>query len=153
MVNGRCQDLLTVTGLEDIDDGDSNDPEYLCRIEFLHRSVRDFLHESKSVQERLGQYAGLTEFDAHLTLFACYVFLIKKAHKTIRVEHFDPLGGRRHYTDDWTSIAFQKAARNWSNEACFHMRSISPGPPCASLLKALDDGMEAEPYSRRSVIV
>ena len=120
MVNGRCQDLLTVIGPEDIDDCDSNDPEYLCRIEFLHRSVQDFLNESK-MQERLDQYAGLAEFNVHLTLFACYTFLIKRAHKVIRARNFDPLFGRRHYTDDWTSIAFLKAAHNWSNEAFFHM--------------------------------
>lgn len=143
MVNGRCQDLLTVIGPEDIDNCNFNDPEYLCRIEFLHRSVQDFLSESKSVQERLDQYADLAEFDADLTLFACYVFLVKRTHKMIRVWRFDLLSGSRHYTDDWTSIAFQKAARNWSNEAFFHMRSISPGPTCASLLMALDNGMEA----------
>lgn len=143
LVNGRCQDLLAVVGPQDMNDWDSVDPEYLYRIEFLHRSVQDFLKKSASVQQRLEQYAGHANFNVHFTLFACYVFLIKRAYKMIRVEHFCLLSGRRHYIDDWASIAFQRAGRSWSSEAFFHMRSISPGRQCASLLKELDDGMQA----------
>jgi hypothetical protein len=143
LLNGRCQDLLAVICPQDINDRKSDDPEYLCRIEFLHRSVQEFLNRSKFVQERLEQFAGYAAFDAHFTLLACYVFLIRKAYKMIRIEYFDPLCGPSHYIDDWASIVFKKAGRNWSNEAFFHMRSIAPGPSCASLLKALDDGMEA----------
>lgn len=140
LINGRCQDLLAVISPQDINDCDSSHPEYLYRIEFLHRSVQDFLNTSESVQERLEQYAGHALFDVHLTLFACYVFLIKRARNMIRAKHFNLLTGR---INDWTSIAFQKAARYWSSEAFFQMRSISPGPSCASLLKALDVGMQA----------
>jgi hypothetical protein len=143
LVNGRCQDLLAVIGPQDMHDWDSADPEYLYRIEFLHRSVQDFLNRSESVQRRLEQYAGYADFNVRVTLFACYVFLIKRAYKMIRCEHFCPLSGPRHYIDDWASIAFQRAGRSWSSEAFFHMRSISPGQECASLLKALDGGMQA----------
>jgi len=143
LVNGRCQDLLAVIGPQDMNDWDSADPEYLYRIEFLHRSVQDFLNRSESMQRRLEQYAGYADLNVHFTLFACYVFLIKRAYKMIRCEHFCPLSGPRHYIDDWESIVFQRAGRSWSSEAFFHMRSISPGQECASLLKALDGGMQA----------
>ena len=95
-MNGRCQDLLAVICPQDINDRNSNDPEYLCRIEFLHRSVQEFLNRSKSVQERLEQYADYAIFDAHFTLLACYVFLIRKAYKMIMVEHFDLTCGPCH---------------------------------------------------------
>jgi hypothetical protein len=112
LVNGRCQDLLAVIGPQDMNDWDSVDPEYLYRIEFLHRSVQDFLNRSESVQRRLEQYGGYADFDVHFTLFACYAFLIKRAYKMIRVEHFCLLSGatlhrrlgKHRFPKGWTEL-------------------------------------------------
>lgn len=108
-VNRRCQDLLSVT----TDKGNGNG-----RIEFLHRSVRDFLQQSKSVSEKLERLAG-HGFDAERTLLACYVFLIKSADRS-------------------------KNTRMWSTQALLHLGKIGGGydTSAAQLLQELDRVMQ-----------
>lgn len=132
-VNSRCQDLLAVVGPA----SPKNDLPFasqLHRIEFLHRSVRDFLNGSESVQRRLDGYAGEAIFDAHLALLACYVFFVKRAskwdkHSDIHIEEL------------------QQAAIVWCAEALRHIRELPARPSTMSLLDALDEGMRVL-YSR-----
>lgn len=78
-VNSRCQDLLAAVApsANTLKQEERTTLKQLYRIEFLHRSVRDFLKESKAVRSHLDEYAGHTVFDAHFFLTACYVFLVK----------------------------------------------------------------------------
>jgi hypothetical protein len=122
-VNGRCQDLLAIVDPRcDIDD---DKQDRICRIEFLHRSVRDFLNEAVSVKNLLKEHAGVHLFDTQFTLFACYVFLVKRASKLPGQER-----RFRHFADYWCTDALK------------HMRETPTTPSTLSLLYALDDGMQ-----------
>lgn len=144
-VNSRCQDLLAAVApsANKIKQGERATPKELYRIEFLHRSVRDFLKESKAVQSRLDEYAGNTVFDAHFTLTACYVFLVKRASKIDRDYH-------RHTQDreyEFRAIyprGIRDIATDWCNKALFHMGSVPEifAPSTLSLLSALDNDMQ-----------
>jgi hypothetical protein len=110
-VNARCQDLISVVG---------------GRLEFLHRSVRDFLDESKSVSKELDGHAGYY-FDAHFTLIASYVFLIKK-HSTAAKSG---IGGEN----------LKSTIVNWCNEALMQMRTVPFSPWAECLVRELGDSM------------
>ncbi|SMR64423.1 unnamed protein product [Zymoseptoria tritici ST99CH_3D1] len=75
-INGRCQDLLSV-GQPYTTEGHETGRATFYPIEFLHRSVQDFLLES-SVSAKLDERAGV-DFDPEATLVATYVSLIKKS--------------------------------------------------------------------------
>jgi hypothetical protein len=116
-VNRRCQDLLSVV----------EPPVFqkfgyksLCRFEFLHRSVQDFLQQCEPVSEKLERLAG-PDFNADRTLLACYIFLIKKAGQ---------------------QKCFETAA--WSTQALVHLASIGDkyDMPAARLLQELDEAMQ-----------
>lgn len=125
-VNSRCQDLLAVVSPHSREHGASS-PSQLCRVEFLHRSVRDFLNESESVQRRLDEYAGHAMFNTDFNLLACYVFLIKRVSTSSGNILLNP---------------FRGSAVDWSNEALIHLRKLPPIPSTLGLLRALDDGMQ-----------
>lgn len=129
-VNSRCQDLLAAvaSGANKLKQEERTTPKELYRIEFLHRSVRDFLKESKAVQSRLDEYAGHAVFNAHFTLTACYVFLVKRASRLDGSCH-------RHIRD---------FATDWCTEALFHMGSVPEisAPSILNLLSALDSDMQ-----------
>ena len=128
-VNSRCQDLLAAVApsANTLKQVERKTLKKLYRIEFLHRSVRDFLKGSQAVQIRLDEYAGHTVFDAHFTLTACYVFLVKRASK------FDVY--HSHIRD---------IATDWCIEALFHMGSVPEifAPSTLNLLSALDSDMQ-----------
>lgn len=130
-VNGRCQDLLSVVKSQPR----PGDRQQLYRLEFLHRSVRDFLNESEAVRTSLNKYAGQDSFDVHLTLLSCYVFLVKRALNAT----FDQ-GGTR--TSHRTSRALRHEAQGWCAEAFFHLRNVPPRPSSANLVTALDNSMK-----------
>jgi hypothetical protein len=88
--------------------------------------VQDFLKGSEAVQSRLDNYAGQAIFDAHFSLLACYVFLIKRALK---------------FRGDYLS-GIREIATNWCAEALFHMRELPARPSTTNLLYALDHGMQ-----------
>ncbi|KAM0722937.1 hypothetical protein Q7P37_001135 [Cladosporium fusiforme] len=109
-VNARCQDLISVVG---------------GRLEFLHRSVRDFLVNSRLVSQELDHQAG-HYFNAHVTLIACYTFLIKA--NTMALTN----GSQRTPRSD---------SVEWCNEALEQMRAVSASPWTKSLLLELDENM------------
>jgi hypothetical protein len=108
-VNARCQDLISVVG---------------GRLEFLHRSVRDFLDESKSVSRGLDGHAGYY-FDAHFTLLASYVFLIKRYSAAAK----SGIGG-----EDLTATIM-----DWCNKALVQMPMVPFSPWEDFLVRQLDD--------------
>lgn len=128
-VNGRCQDLLAVVGpLESQSlDGATSHPEALFRIEFLHRSVRDFLQQSASVQEKLAESAGFN-FEVNLTLLSCYIALLKKSASLMLPPH----------------LAGMEKVRSWATEALLDLRKIDTGhtASAARLLQCLDTTMQ-----------
>lgn len=128
-VNGRCQDLLAVVDPPEThsQDGKTNRPLEICRIEFLHRSVRDFLQQSDTIRGKLIKYAE-PDFDVDLTLVACYVVLLRKAAT------FSTSGG---------PLDISKA-RQWSTEALLHLRKINHerAPSAMKLLQSLDETMQ-----------
>jgi hypothetical protein len=132
MVNGRCQDLLAVVRSQDQFERQG----YLYRLQFLHRSVRDFLNGSKSVQTNLEQHAGQDLFDVHLTLLSCYVFLVKRV----------PMGrGRvRSQISSYRGISesLRYETQDWCEEAFFHLRKVPSRPSTTSLITSLDEGMQ-----------
>jgi hypothetical protein len=130
-VNGRCQDLLAIVDPRYND----NDQDRICRIEFLHRSVQDFLAQAESVQNRLDDHAGVILFDSNFTLFACYVFLIKRACRL--ADHSSFLGStyRRQQV-------LQDLTKTWCTEAFLHVREVPSRPSTLSLIYALDSSMQ-----------
>lgn len=77
-VNGRCQDLMAVEHFDS-----TRHP----RIEFLHRSVKDFLNQSAIAKDLLS-WAG-SDFDVAATLFAATVFMIKTKGKIAEAQHVE----------------------------------------------------------------
>jgi hypothetical protein len=134
-VNGRCQDLLAIVNSRCKDD----QQDRICHIEFLHRSVQDFLNEAESVQSRLEDHASETVFDTNFTLFASYVFLIKRASKLL---HHANVRRLHRLVERCNHQFLRDMATSWCKEAFLHMRAISPRPSTMSLLSALDDGMQ-----------
>lgn len=148
-VNSRCQDLLAAV----IPSANRLKPEVhdtplkeLYRIEFLHRSVKDFLQESKAVQSRLDEYAGHTVFDTHFTLTACYVFLVKRASRFDGNYHRHTLlfrdGGYKF--DGTYHGSIRDIATDWCNKALFHRSNVPEifAPSTLNLLSALDNDMQ-----------
>lgn len=130
-INGRCQDLLTVVGppkSPQKDDATKSHSKELYRIEFVHRSVRDFLLQSGEVCVKLDELTG-PGFDVNLTLLACYIALLKKT-MTLSASHGD-LGKSMKIV--------------WSTEALLHLREIDREiqPSAAKLLHSLDQTMQA----------
>jgi hypothetical protein len=119
-VNRRCQDLLAVVAPNQDEDRKATRLKRLSRIEFLHRSVQDFLQQCKPVSEKLDRLAG-PGFSADRTLIACYIFIIKK---------FGLLSRR---TPDWSS------------QALLHLSRIGDGydMSAARMLRELDQAMQA----------
>jgi hypothetical protein len=117
-VNRRCQDLLSVVMPDQ-----SKDPEdglqHVCRIEFLHRSVQDFLQQCEPVSEKLERLAG-PGFNADRTLIACYIFIVKK------------------------SAELSYNAQVCSTQALLHLSRIGDeyDIPAARLLQELDQAMQ-----------
>jgi len=70
-VSARCQDLLSV----ELSSGRAEQEQPCHHIEFLHRTVRDFLDEAH-IAQMLAVWAGKC-FNATTTLIAAYVFLVK----------------------------------------------------------------------------
>jgi hypothetical protein len=154
-VNGRCQDLLAIVDSHCKDD----QQDRICRIEFLHRSVRDFLNEAESVQSRLENHAGVTVFDTNFTLFASYVFLIKRASKLVdygsvinlhrsedrayhEVLRDMPVSWLHRHKDEAHHQFLRDMATSWCTEAFIHLQDIPPRPSTLSLVYALDNGMQ-----------
>jgi hypothetical protein len=120
-VNCQCQDLLSVVlprGLPQNENGIKKHKGF-CRIEFLHRSVQDFLQQCKPVSEKLDRLAG-PGFNADRTLLAFYIFFIKKAGNLFN----DTLG--------------------WSTEALLHLANTGDcyDDPAAQSLQELDKAMQ-----------
>jgi hypothetical protein len=111
--NRCCQDLLSIVAPTKSD----RFSIVRYRIEFLHRSVKDFLQQSPTVSEKLGRLAG-SGFSAARTLFACYVYLVKSS------------------TEDDTKL--------WSTEALLQLAIIGDeyDTSAARLLQELDKAMQ-----------
>jgi hypothetical protein len=136
-VNGRCQDLLAVVGPPESQSLRiaAEQPSVLYRIEFLHRSVRDFLQQSDSVRRKLDEFAG-PDFEADLTLLSCYVALLKRT--TALSASYRTFGKLKHV---------------WSTEALLHLRTIDfrHAPSASRLLHCLDKTMQCiYPNERRT---
>jgi hypothetical protein len=124
-MNRRCQDLLSIVV--------PTQSPYMsislrsCRIEFLHRSVRDFLRQSVTVSKKLGRLAG-PSFNPARTLFACYVYLIKRSKRA----------------DETTWSSTEAPTILWSTEALLQLASIGDGydVSAARLLQELDKAMQ-----------
>jgi hypothetical protein len=118
-VNRRCQDLLSVVLPQQSGGLEVRGVERLCRIEFLHRSVQDFLQQCKPVSEKLDRLAG-PGFNADRTLIACYIFIIKKYGE------------------------FSHCTPGWSTQALLHLSRIGDeyDIPAARLLQELDQAMQ-----------
>lgn len=119
-VNHRCQDLLEVHAPRSPDLRVSAD-DY-GRIVFMHKSVRDFFDESKTITADLDKHAG-PDFDAHLTLSACYVFLVKRATAI-------------HERSEGSVMA-----NRWSTQCLLHMRRMSPHRSMLEVIFGLDVAM------------
>lgn len=91
-VNGRCQDLLAVEP-----SSQTHPPHH---IEFLHRSVKEFLEEHR-IHAELVARAG-KGFESDTALFASYVLLSKMAHAS------SSLGS--HTVFEWSDLALYHAA-------------------------------------------
>jgi hypothetical protein len=117
-LNRRCQDLLSIVApIESL----HVDISLRCfRIEFLHRSVQDFLQQSEVVSRKLERLTGPC-FSAHRTLLACYVYLVKKTGK-----NFEDVPA-------------------WSTQALLHLASIGDeyDASAATLLQELDKAMQS----------
>ena len=124
-MNRRCQDLLSIV----VPTQSSYMPMTLrrCRIEFLHRSVKEFLRQSDTVSKKLGRLAG-PSFNPARTLFACYVYLIK-------------ISARAGERGVWSPGALTNL---WSTEALLQLASIGDGYDisAARLLQELDKAMQ-----------
>jgi hypothetical protein len=118
-VNRRCQDLLSVVVPNHSKDHEVKGSPRLCRIEFLHRSVQDFLQQRGPVSEKLERLAG-PGFDADRTLIACYIFIIKKS--------------------GWLS----NSTPGWSTQALLYLSRIGDeyDASAARLLQELDQAMQ-----------
>lgn len=127
-INGRCQDLLAVEQQPTVQVTGESDTEgvvQLCRIDFLHRTVRDFLRESESVSKNLDKYARV-DCSAAMTLAACYTFLVKKAPGL----------------DPFSKGSAKYLAAQWSTEA---LRQLTQEVDCvkvSALVEALDVSMQ-----------
>lgn len=91
-----------------VDPPKEGDSPRLCRVEFLHRSVQEFMNQSPSVLEELDNIAGV-DFEANTTLLACYIFLIKKGPAILKAH----------------DSAERSVVTAWSTEALLQLRSIS----------------------------
>lgn len=129
-VNGRCQDLLSVA------ETPSPMPSQhectlvtgiLYRVEFLHRTVQDFLIQSPLVLADLKDHAG-EDFDPSATLLACYVWLIKRAG-CITSSGKPAIS----YAD---MLAFE-----WSTEGLLHAIDAPADSQTADLIEELDLAM------------
>jgi hypothetical protein len=120
-LNSRCQDLLSVhvptQSTRETATLMKSESYRLCRIEFLHRSVQEFLKQSEGVSEKLERLVG-PGFNVDRTLLACYVFLTKKAGQT-----------------------FHKMSIYWSTQALLHLASVGDeyDAPASRLLQDLDE--------------
>lgn len=121
-INAQGQDLLLVHS-SSVDDSPRRVriPEELHRIEYLHKSVKDFF-ETPDVSSELQRHCG-SGFDASLTLAACNVFLIKKL-PTLETN------------------AAQKMATNLSTEGLLALADVVHRPPNLELLGQLDQSMQ-----------
>lgn len=126
-IDYKCQDLLEVHVPKKPFSRAS--PEDYGRIVFLHKSVRDFFDEAKTISQDLESYAG-SDFDVHLTLSACYAFLVKKAATILG----NSKSNEGHRTD--TAVA-----TTWSTRCLLHLRKAHPDRSVRSLLSELDDAM------------
>jgi hypothetical protein len=132
-VNRRCQDLLSVVMPNQRKDLGVNGLQHLCRIEFLHRSVQDFLQQCEPVSEKLERLAG-HEFNADRTLLACYIFIIKKSGRlsnntpvwsTQALLHISRIGDEYDVSaarllqelDQAMQLVFGRGQEHWSNRA------------------------------------
>jgi hypothetical protein len=132
-VNRRCQDLLSVVMPNQRKDPEVNGLKHLCRIEFLHRSVQDFLQQCEPVSEKLERLAG-HEFNANRTLLACYIFTIKNSGRlsnntpvwsTQALLHLSRIGDEYDMSaarllqelDQAMQVAFGRGHEHWSNRA------------------------------------
>lgn len=117
-INGRCQDLLEVYGQDIAKVND--DPEDrlpigsggLPVVDFLHRSVKDYLQSGKLASVLRG-WTG-DAFDPARMLFACYVFMVKTAAPTPtmiadRVQH-SITGGTLRNAIEWSWRALSHAS-------------------------------------------
>lgn len=120
-VNLRCQDLLSV-----VSPSESQAKRKYYRIEFLHRSVKDYVDQFDEVSQKLDQYAG-SEFDVDFTLLGCYAFLLTKAFSIGHYPFFVDLG---------VPVSIQ-----WCTEALLHMRKTSHSASTTGLLHVLDESM------------
>lgn len=124
-VNGRCQDLLSVVAPSG---SSARLGRQYHRIEFLHRSVRDFVDQSSKVSQELERHAG-PGFDADLTLLACYVFLLTKAFSLVKTDSL----AREQEVPVWVQ---------WCTEGLLHMRKASQITSTADMLRVLDHSMQ-----------
>jgi hypothetical protein len=131
-VNRRCQDLLSVV-VPNQEDPQVNRPQQFCHIEFLHRSVQDFLQQCEPVSEKLERLAG-PGFNADRTLIACYIFIIKKSGQlsnntpswnTQALLHLSRIGDEYDASaarllrelDEAMQLVFGRGQEHWSNRA------------------------------------
>ncbi|GIZ38534.1 hypothetical protein CKM354_000195000 [Cercospora kikuchii] len=130
-VNGRCQDLLAVEAIEAVDYQQTSSAGIAVpdnyRIEFLHRSVKDFLDEP-AILALLTQRAG-TEFDHSLTLFAAYWLCINTTRRFGECENH------------LSNLRLQRVI-DWSTAALIHVASIR-GPVEPRRLMDFDSAMSA----------
>jgi len=131
-VNGRCQDLLSIAQRQFRSPSEHN--EYtlvlgtLYRVEFLHRTVQDFLVQSPSVLADLQDHAG-EDFDTPSTLLACYVWLIKRAGSIV--------SSRNNTSLDYIDML----AMGWSTEGLLHAFDAPADSTTAKLIEELDHAM------------
>lgn len=112
-VNGRCQDLLAV------EPSHGYPPHH---IEFLHRSVKEFLEEP-NIYEQLTTRAG-AGFDADAALFSTYVLLVKMAMSW----------------DSYAQTYILTWSAQWSDLALLHASQMT-GRPSYELVSDLDETM------------
>ncbi|GIZ49069.1 hypothetical protein CKM354_001210900 [Cercospora kikuchii] len=121
-INTRCRDLMSVEPASTPLGGCVPD---MHAVEFLHRSVRDFL-EQPVVHQELVRLAG-KGFCAQSTLFAVYVSLIKK------------LSVARAFKKDRSSV--YDCAQTWAMLALLHESHSATATVHLKLLEQLDEAM------------